>query len=178
MTANTQPHEQLDDNSFGTLAGPVLVETKPSATSNRTNGKPQDRLIPHTASPIGVNELLVDLPISFTVGEGDEVEGKITLGEGKCVVIRGVVRGDVHCKGLVILMTGGKVLGNVVAGQAWIEGEVGGGDNPSSIDAGTLHIGIGARVTADCTYDQISIATPNRGVKGRLESRASVDANA
>lgn len=142
------------------------------------HGQQQDVGIPNMANPVSIDSLTDKLNITFTIGADDKVEGKITVGEGKCVVIRGEIEGDVVGKGFVILMAGGRIKGNIVASQVWIEGDVGSenAEKPSTIHAGVLHIGVGACVIADCTYSgSISISTPNRGVKGRLDYEESHD---
>lgn len=128
--------------------------------------------MPLTRATVTADQLLEKMDVSFAVGEGDEVEGKIKVGNARCIVINGVVKGDIETKGAVIVMKSGRVLGNIVAGHAWIEGEVANlNDKTCKIEAGTLHIGQNSLVIADCYYDQISIDSTNRGVRGRLESR-------
>lgn len=147
----------------------------PNANSNASVspiGGEQQAAIPHTQSPVQVDTLVNSLKLSFTIGAEDTVEGKITLGKGKSILVRGKVIGDINCPGMIIIMKEGIVEGNINAGQLWIEGEIRPNDGKQSIiTVGTLHIGNGALVNADCIYDQISIATPNRGVKGNLQSR-------
>lgn len=127
--------------------------------------------IPTTSSPVEINTLIENLHLSCTVGEGDTIEGTLTIGKGKGLVIRGTIIGDIKCEGMVVVMKGGIVEGNITASQLWIEGTVKQGANNGKLDVGTVHIGVDALVEADCTYDQISIATPNRGLKGQLSYR-------
>jgi cytoskeletal protein CcmA (bactofilin family) len=166
--------------SYGThdaasFATPPLADNIASLPNVSKTSSSKDMLIPHTESPLEVTALLDRLNVSFTIGEGDEVAGSIKLSDSKCIVVRGTVRGDIECSGMVVLMKGGRVEGNIKAGQVWIEGDVAPTQSgtQAKIDAGTLHIGTNARVIADCVFDQISISTPNRGVRGALESRST-----
>lgn len=154
---------------------PAASAVQPASVINEANQDTRD-VIPAMSSPITADALIEKLKVSMTVGAGDIIEGALRLSEGNSIVIRGTIRGEVVCKGVVLLMSGGKVEGNIVAGQAWIEGDVlPDQKGQSRIDAGILHIGNNARVEADCVYDRISIATQNRGVKGKLDSRSTTN---
>lgn len=135
---------------------------------------------PQARSQTTAQTLLDSLDISFTVGETDVVEGKISIGEGKTIVISGTVIGEIHSKGSVVLMKGGKILGNVSAAQIWLEGDISaapGSNQPARIDVGYLHLGQNARIVADCVYDMMSMESPNRGIRGRLECRQVMEDN-
>jgi len=156
-TESNELHSTRGANSYASVS-PIAGDKTPA--------------IPNTESPVQIETLIDSINLSFTIGTDDSVEGKISLGKGKSLLIRGKVTGDINCPGMVIIMKEGVVEGNINAGQLWIEGEIRPNNgNPSKIDAGILHIGNGALVNADCLYTQISIATPNRGVKGNLQSR-------
>lgn len=152
----------------------------PKSNSNLTPaGSAPSFSFPTTEPNVTAEALLKDLKVSFTIGEDDEVSGTIRTKEGASIVIRGVVKGNIECKGCVVLIKGGRIEGTVTAAQAWIEGDIDSADGKTSVlDVGELHIGKGARVIADCSYDNLSIATPNRGVRGRLECRQTGDSNA
>jgi cytoskeletal protein CcmA (bactofilin family) len=135
-----------------------------------------DAALPILHSEQNVEAMLNKLNISVTIGLGDIMEGRITMQEGKCIVVRGTVKGEIICPGTVLIMDRAIIEGNIKAGQLWIEGEVrpNGNETTARIEASALHIGSNALVNADCFYEKISIATssPNRGIKGRLESIA------
>lgn len=127
---------------------------------------------PSAPPPMDVEAQLKKLNVTVTIGSGDLIEGAIKLGKGKSIVIRGTVRGSVQCEGCVVLLKEGKIEGNLQAGQAWIEGEINSfNGTPAHVDVGAIHIGNSGKVTGDIVYDLITMATPNRGVRGKLESR-------
>lgn len=127
---------------------------------------------PSAPPPMDVEAQLTKLNVTVTIGNGDLIEGAIKLGKGKSIVIRGTVKGSVQCEGCVVLLKEGRIEGNLQAGQAWIEGEITPLNGVAArVDVGALHIGNSGKVTADIVYDLITMATPNRGVRGKLESR-------
>lgn len=150
------------------------VQPIAGTTATRKEGN-----IPQMNSPISADTLVEEINLTMTIGEDDRVEGKIIAGKGKAIVIRGTVVGEIISQGLVVVMKEARIQGSIKASQVWVEGEVTASqDGLGKIDAGTLHIGCNALVKVDCVFDQISIATPNRGIKGRLDSRDSLVDNA
>ena len=120
--------------------------------------------------------LAEDLEVSMAIGAEDVIEGKIKIGAGKSLLIRGIVKGDIECGGRVVIMPGGKVLGKIHAAALWIEGDVGEPKNPAIVDVGDLHLGVNSRVIGDCTYDMMGVAMPNRGIRGQLNPRSETEA--
>ncbi len=116
------------------------------------------------------------LEVSMAVGEGDYIEGKIRVGPGKSLVIRGCVNGEIECQGTVVILSGGKVLGLVKAAQLVNEGDIGELKNPAKLDVGELVLGVNSRVIGDTVYDTLAVATPNRGVRGQMIPRSEMDA--
>lgn len=155
------------------MPGCDSTESEGSAPASHLSSS-TTKILPDTDIPLTVEAMMEDLAISFFVGAGDEVTGNIKVQQGKSIVVRGRVNGSIECRGFVVILKEGHVEGSIKAGQLWIEGEVGSASQGNSkIDVGTLHINKGARVYADCVYDQISIATPNRGLRGNLEARSA-----
>jgi cytoskeletal protein CcmA (bactofilin family) len=171
-------------SSFRTPASSVSnVTSMPNSASHEATNTSRaaepattDTALPILHSEQNVEAMLNKLNISVTIGLGDVMEGRITMQEGKCIVVRGTVKGEINCPGTVLIMDSAVVEGNIKAGQLWLEGEVrpNGNEGTPRIEASALHIGSNALVIADCFYEKISIATSssNRGIKGRLESLA------
>lgn len=178
-TQSTQQHEPVQSHqpSQQQQRPPVQQHAAQPQYSNTPRISPQDATaIPHTSNPVEMDVLLGQLNLSMTIGEGDVIDGgTITIGEGKSMVVKGMVRSDIVCHGVLIITKTGTVQGSIQAGQCWIEGEVtSSAGEESLIDAGVLHLGVGSKINANCVYDQLSISSPNRGVSGRMNSRNSI----
>lgn len=115
------------------------------------------------------------LDVSMAIGSDDVIDGKIRIGGKKSLVIRGTVMGSVECAGRVLIMPGGSVQGHIRAAALWIEGDVGTSGKPSNVDVGDLHLGVNSKVIGDCTYDTLSVAVPNRGVRGQMIPRSEAE---
>lgn len=121
-------------------------------------------------------EVLCDtLDISMAIGAEDVIEGNVRIGGKKSLVIRGTVNGSIECAGRVLVMPGGVVQGQIRAAALWIEGDVGVANKPAKVDVGDLHLGVNSKVVGDCTYDTLSVAGPNRGVRGQMIPRSEAD---
>lgn len=132
--------------------------------------------IPQTQNPIDMNVLLEGMNVTMTIGKGNVIDGSASVGEGECMIVRGTVRGNIICPGMLIVAETGVIEGDIHAGQCWIEGEIASsGHEMTRIDAAILHLGVGSKVTANCTYDQLSISTPNRGIRGNMNLRDSTN---
>lgn len=150
-----------------------------SEPMNGTEVQTEKLVFQQADNQVTAEVVMKKLNVSYVIGEDDVTEGKITLGKGKSIVISGLFMGELRCEGCVIVKKGAKFSGTLVAGQAWIDGEVASTDNnkPSSIDVGTLHFGKTALVNANVIYDFISMDGPARGMRGSIQPRESVTNN-
>jgi cytoskeletal protein CcmA (bactofilin family) len=129
----------------------------------------------HVGKGTTADVLCETLDISMAIGVDDVIDGKIRIGGKKSLVIRGTVMGSVECAGRVLIMPGGSVQGHIRAAALWIEGDVGTSGKPANVDVGDLHLGTNSKVIGDCTYDTLSVAVPNRGVRGQMIPRSESD---
>lgn len=152
--------------------------TPPSPRGNTFNpgADPKESSFAEFVAKGATADVLVDsLEISMAIGSDDVIEGKIKIGGKKSLVIRGTVLGSVDCAGRVVILPGGSVKGHIRASALWVEGDVGETSKPSTVDVGDLHLGVQSRVVGDCTYDTLSVATPNRGIRGQLIPRSEAE---
>ncbi len=103
--------------------------------------------------------------LSF-IGAEVTISGNIS-GNGD-IHLDGMVDGDVQCNAL-ILGTGGRVRGNIIADKATIGGSVEG-----TVSAATLTVEKSARIMGDLAYDSVSIET-GAHVDGRVAHRSAAD---
>jgi len=161
-----------------------------NANTHQNNGSPPPPRVPnfnpggnpnessfaeHVGKGTSADVLCDTLDISMAIGVEDVIEGKISIGGKKSLVIRGTVVGSVECAGRVVIMPGGSVQGYIRAAALWIEGDVGVNGQPAKVDVGDLHLGVNSKVIGDCTYDTLSVAVPNRGIRGQLIPRSEAD---
>jgi cytoskeletal protein CcmA (bactofilin family) len=135
----------------------------------------ESSLSEYVASGATAEVLCETLDISMAIGTEDVIEGTIRIGGNKSLVIRGKVMGNVECAGRVLVMAGGVVQGNIHAASLWNEGDIGVQGQPTTVNVGDLHLGVGSKVIGDCIYDTFSVATPNRGIRGQMIPRAEAD---
>jgi cytoskeletal protein CcmA (bactofilin family) len=148
----------------------------PRVTNFNPGGNPNESsFAEHVGKGTTADVLCETLDISMAIGVDDVIEGNIRIGGKKSLVIRGTVMGSIECAGRVLIMPGGKVQGQVRAAALWIEGDVGVSGKPANVDVGDLHLGINSKVIGDCTYDTLSVAVPNRGVRGQMIPRSEAD---
>lgn len=145
------------------------VAAPPVAHSNESS------LAEYVANGTNAEVLCETLDISMAIGAEDVIEGTIRIGGNKSLVIRGKVMGNVECAGRVLVMAGGVVQGNIHAASLWNEGDIGVQGQPTTVNVGDLHLGVGSKVIGDCIYDTFSVATPNRGVRGQMIPRSEAD---
>jgi cytoskeletal protein CcmA (bactofilin family) len=167
----------MNDSQAGGAAAfetPAL-RAVPPATKNRV----EDLFDNAAKDSIQVDALIGDLDLAMLVGEDAVVGGKLTVTKGKSVLIKGVVHGDVDCEGTVVISESGKIFGTVIAGSLWVGGYI--GPNPENLDqrvtveAGLVHLCPKGRIVGDTTYDRLSMASGNRGIKGNLIERVGQD---
>lgn len=154
-------------------AAPPVVSS--SGHSNAGETMNQSSLSEYVASGATAEALCETLDISMAIGTDDVIEGTIRIGGNKSLVIRGKVMGNVECAGRVLVMQGGVVQGNIHAASLWNEGDIGVQGQPTTVNVGDLHLGVGSKVIGDCIYDTFSVATPNRGVRGQMIPRSESD---
>jgi len=145
------------------------------ATFNPGGNPNESSFAEHVGKGTTADVLCDTLDISMAIGVEDVIEGNIRIGGKKSLVIRGTVVGSIECAGRVVIMPGGKVQGHVRAAALWIEGDVGASGKPANVEAGDLHLGMNSKVIGDCTYDTLSVAVPNRGVRGQMIPRSEAD---
>lgn len=156
-------------------AGAAASASPRTPTFNPGADPKESSFAEHVAKGANADVLVESLDISMAIGVDDVIEGKIRIGGKKSLVIRGTVLGNIECAGRVIVMSGGSVKGHIRAAALWVEGDVGETGKPCTVDVGDLHLGVQSRVVGDCTYDTLSVATPNRGIRGQLIPRSEAD---
>lgn len=114
--------------------------------------------------------------VSMVVGEDDVIEGNLIVGNGKTIIVRGTVKGEIRSEGTVLICSGARVIGKILAASLMTEGTIGEPKQEATLDVGALHIGRGSRTFADCTYDTLCVDGPNGGVTGRMAPRAMDEA--
>lgn len=171
MPSLDTPHTQANRAAPGAGASP----SPRNPTFNPGADPKQSSFAEHVAKGATADVLVDSLEISMAIGVDDVIEGKIRIGGKKSLVIRGTVLGSIECAGRVVVLPGGNVKGHIRAAALWVEGDVGETGNPSTVDVGDLHLGVQSRVVGDCTYDTLSVATPNRGIRGQLIPRSEAD---
>ncbi|MGX9221749.1 bactofilin family protein (plasmid) [Massilia varians] len=154
-------------------AAPPVVPSAHHPYSGETMN--ESSLSEYVASGATAEALCETLDISMAIGTDDLIEGTIRIGGNKSLVIRGKVMGNVECAGRVLVMPGGVVQGNIHAASLWNEGDIGVQGQPTTVNVGDLHLGVGSKVIGDCIYDTFSVATPNRGVRGQMIPRSEAD---
>lgn len=159
-------HDEVPLNNFGSAP----AAARPAPTLSPVPTAPQAASKPASEGVVSVD--LSNLNVSISVGEGDTIEGNIKLGAGKSIVIRGTVVGHIHCEGTVVVTKGGCVQGSIAAGTLFIEGDVNSHDADSIVDVGILNLCKNGALNANCTYDAMSVETPNRGIRGTLTPRS------
>jgi len=165
------PHTHGARAGAGQAANP-----SPRATGFNPGADPKESsFAEHVAKGATADVLVESLDISMAIGVDDVIDGKIRIGGKKSLVIRGTVLGSVECAGRVVILGGGSVKGHIRAAALWVEGDVGETGKPSTVDVGDLHLGVQSRVVGDCTYDTLSVATPNRGIRGQLIPRSEAE---
>lgn len=174
----------LNLNGANTERAPVQLASLTAVDTPHTNtnarpaaAKDQTPLTNAIQSGITAEILAEDMNISMAIGAEDVIEGKIKVGSGRSLVIRGKVEGEIECTGRVVVMPGAVVLGKIHAAALWVEGDIGDKGNPASVDVGDLHLGVNSRVIGDCTYDTMGVAMPNRGVRGQMIPRSESEIN-
>lgn len=165
------PHTNGARSGFEQSAKPV----QHAAGFNLGNESKESSFSGHVGKGATADVLVETLDISMAIGVDDVIEGTIRIGGAKSLVIRGTVLGNVECAGRVVILAGGSVKGHVRAAALWVEGEVGKKGEPATVDVGDLHLGVQSRVVGDCTYDTLSVALPNRGIRGQLIPRSEAD---
>lgn len=145
------------------------------STFNPGGNQNESSFAEHVSKGATAEVLCETLDISMAIGTEDVIEGNVRIGGKKSLVIRGTVNGSVECAGRVLVMPGGHVHGHIRAAALWIEGDVGVASKPAKVDAGDLHLGVNSKVVGDCTYDTLSVAGPNRGVRGQMIPRSEAD---
>lgn len=145
------------------------------STFNPSGDPKESSFAEHVSKGTTAEVLCETLDISMAIGTDDVVEGNIRIGGKKSLVIRGTVLGSIECAGRVLIMPGGSVQGHIRAATLWIEGDVGTSGKPATVDVGDLHLGVNSKVNGDCTYDTLSVAVPNRGVRGQMIPRSEAD---
>lgn len=145
------------------------------ATFNPGGDPKESSFADHVSKGTTAEVLCESLDISMAIGTDDVIDGKIKIGGKKSLVIRGTVLGSIECAGRVLVMAGGSVHGHIRAAALWIEGDVGASGKPANVDVGDLHLGTNSKVVGDCTYDTLSVAVPNRGVRGQMIPRSEAD---
>lgn len=169
MPSLDTPHTNA--NRTGPGAGP-----SPRGTTFNPGADPKESSFSEFVAKGATADVLVDsLEISMAIGSDDVIEGKIKIGGKKSLVIRGTVLGSIECAGRVVVLSGGSVKGHIRAAALWVEGDVGETGKASTVDVGDLHLGVQSKVVGDCTYDTLSVATPNRGIRGQLIPRSEAD---
>lgn len=163
---NTSPDFDIDTDTPHLTA---QAHAHGRATGGHGAGAPAANSAPSNHDE--VEALLSSLDLSMAIGEDDYIEGTIKTGKGKSVVIRGTIKGELHCAGTVVILPSGKFFGKLVAASLTTMGEIGANDTPAILEVGNLHIGKGSRTVADCTYDTMSMDVPNRGVRGTLNPK-------
>lgn len=153
-----------------------IVMDSPVLDAARGNSQPPSSDSSDPTSAVPARLAAADLQVSMAIGEGDYIEGKIRVGAGKGLVIRGCVNGEIECEGTVVICAGGKVLGHVKASQVINEGDIGEPKNPAKLDVGDLTLGVNSRVIGDVTYDTMAVNVPNRGIRGQMIPRSELDA--
>jgi cytoskeletal protein CcmA (bactofilin family) len=153
----------------------MVMDTPALDAAARSGSKAPRQDVDAPAAFVSAKVAAEKLQVSMAVGEGDLIEGKIKVGPGKSLVIRGVVSGTIECEGTVVILDGGKVLGEVRAAQLVNEGDIGEPKNPAKIDVGELVLGVNSRVIGDCTYDTMAVNVPNRGIRGQMIPRSEMD---
>lgn len=162
---NGSPHAQ---QGAGTPP-PRVTSFNPGGNQNASS------FAEHVAKGSSAEVLCESLDISMAIGTDDVIEGSVRIGGKKSLVVRGTIIGNIDCAGRVLVMPGATVQGHIRAAALWIEGEVGVTGKPATVDAGDLHLGINSKVIGDCTYDTLSVAGPNRGVRGQMIPRSEAD---
>jgi cytoskeletal protein CcmA (bactofilin family) len=171
MPSLDSPHTEA--NRPGAGAG---VAPSPRGNTFNPGADPKESSFAEFVAKGATADVLVDsLEISMAIGTDDVIEGKVRIGGKKSLVIRGTVLGSVECAGRVVILPGGIVKGHIRAAALWVEGDVGETGKPSNVDVGDLHLGMHSKVVGDCTYDTLSVATPNRGIRGQLIPRSEAD---
>lgn len=156
-------------------SAPASTPSPRSAAFNPGADPRESSFSDHVAKGTTADVLVESLDISMAIGVDDVIEGKIVIGGKKSLVIRGTVIGNIECAGRVVVLPGGKVKGLIRASALWVEGDVGETGKPSTVDVGDLHLGVQSKVIGDCTYDTLSVAVPNRGIRGQLIPRSEAD---
>ena len=156
-------------------AAPASTPSPRSPTFNPGADPRESSFAEHVAKGTTADVLVESLDISMAIGVDDVIEGKISIGGKKSLVIRGTVLGNIECAGRVVVLSGGKVKGHIRAAALWVEGDVGETGKPATVDVGDLHLGVQSKVVGDCTYDTLSVAVPNRGIRGQLIPRSEAD---
>lgn len=117
-------------------------------------------------------EFVEDVAASCSIGPETHLDGNLRVVRGKSVIIGGTVNGNVECEGIVMLLPGGRIHGNVHAGHLWVEGEITPLDGKAlEVEVGILHLGSRGLLKAHCTYDHVSMADGNRGIQGSMTLR-------
>ena len=171
------PHVHQSGQHSAQHAHQSNTSAPPPRVSNfNPGGNPNESSFAEHVGKGTTAEVLCDtLEISMAIGAEDVIEGNIRIGGKKSLVIRGTVVGSIECAGRVLIMPGGKVQGHIRAAALWIEGDVGVSGKPANVDVGDLHLGTNSKVIGDCTYDTLSVAVPNRGVRGQMIPRSEAD---
>ncbi|MFC5511036.1 polymer-forming cytoskeletal protein [Massilia jejuensis] len=173
MPSLDTPHTSANRPAPGAGAG---LPPSPRGNNFNPGADPKESSFAEYVAKGATADVLVDaLEVSMAIGSDDVIEGKIRIGGKKSLVIRGTVLGSVECAGRVVILSGGSVKGHIRAAALWVEGDVGETGKPSTVEVGDLHLGVQSRVIGDCTYDTLSVATPNRGIRGQLIPRSEAD---
>jgi cytoskeletal protein CcmA (bactofilin family) len=161
-------HQHGGQNNAGTPL-PHSPRFNPAGNPNESS------FAEHVGKGTTAEVLCETLDISMAIGVEDVIEGNIKIGGKKSLVIRGTVMGSIECAGRVLIMPGGRVQGVIRATALWIEGDVGVSGKPATVEVGDLHLGTNSRVIGDCTYDTLSVASSNRGIRGQMIPRSEAD---
>lgn len=178
----SNPLDSFEEFGSNALDDPVTVAPQTrSASQVRTDAREPQRSMEDVirdADRTGarVSDFYERVATSCVVGGDTVVEGHIRVTRGKSIVVRGFVNGHIECDGYVLVLPEGRIGGDVRSAYLWNEGKIEALDGGLvTVDVGVLHMGPGGAIKGNVTYDHLSMANGNKGVRGTLETRQHAD---